>query len=648
MRVDLDTDKAQLAALPRFQHATLHARYLLIMGLVSGVLISLLLLAALLVGVFAADSIWLPLLCNTAASLLLLAAATQAAWRVAQWRANALRVEPTPGTEVSDNDAEQSLAALSPYDRLLERVSQGGLALLRQIGFSALWIAGLSLLALLSVKGGWRLDLPAAPLEQSASVAVGVALLVAFALLVLERQLNANSSLQWPEAAGLAMLNRVVIASLLIASLCLSFASAETNWPVRLAVLGGLLPALVALELIVRALLSVFSPQRPTLEPRLIAESFIASLLQWPPRPLESLQDALQQRFGIDLRQVWAFGFMRRAFLPVLTLVALVGWLLSGISEVPMNGRGIYERFGKPMEVLKPGLHAGLPWPFGRVRAVENGVIHEVASSSGELSSETATPAEGPAPDSANRMWDASHQSEKSQVIASANDGKQSFQVVNMDMRFVYRIGLSDQAALAATYNSADVSALIRSTASRVLVHNFATRTLDDLLGEERLALAADIGKAVQGDLDRLNSGVELLATVVEAIHPPAGAANAYHGVQAAQIEAKALIARERGTAAETTHQARLQASIISDRANAAAHETQATAHAAGLRFEAEQRAWHTAGQAFINEQYFSQLSLGLANAKALILDHRIAAQEPPTLDLRTFAAPIDPGKAHP
>nr|WP_319528290.1 protease modulator HflK [Pseudomonas laurentiana] len=648
MRVDLDTDKAQLAALPRFQHAALHARHLLIMGLVSGVLISLLLLAALFVDLFAADSIWLPLLCNTAATLLLLAAATQAAWRVAKWRASALQDEPTPGADGSNSNTEQSLAALSPYDRLLEHVSQGSLALLRHIGLSAVWITGLSLLALLCVKGGWRLDLPAAPLGQNASVAVGVALLVAFALLVLERQLSANSSLQWPEAAGLAMLSRVVIASLLIAALCLSFVSAETNWPVRLAVLSGLLPALVALELILRALLSVFSPQRPTIEPQFIAESFIASLLQWPPRPLDSLQDALQQRFGIDLRQVWAFGFMRRAFLPVLTLVALVGWLLSGISEVPMNERGIYERFGKPMEVLNPGLHAGLPWPFGRVRAVENGVIHEVASSSGELSSETATPAEGPAPGSANRMWDASHQSEKSQVIASANDGKQSFQVVNMDVRFVYRIGLSDQAALAATYNSADVPALIRSTASRVLVHNFATRTLDDLLGEERLALAADIGNAVQGDLDRMNSGVELLATVVEAIHPPAGAANAYHGVQAAQIGAKALIARERGTAAETTHQARLQASIISDRANAAAHETQAAAHAAGLRFDAEQRAWRTAGQAFINEQYFSQLGLGLANAKALILDHRIAVQEPPTLDLRTFAAPIDPGKAHP
>ena len=122
---------------------------------------------------------------------------------------------------------------------------------------------------------------------------------------------------------------------------------------------------------------------------------------------------------------------------------------------------------------------------------------------------------------------------DKSQVIASRRADQQSFQIVNMDVRFVYRIGLTDAAALAATYNSADVPTLIRSTASRILVHEFASRTLDGLLGADRVSLADEIGRAVQADLQSLDSSVEILATVVEAIHPPAGAANAYHGVQA-------------------------------------------------------------------------------------------------------------------
>ncbi|WP_241089172.1 SPFH domain-containing protein, partial [Pseudomonas viridiflava] len=251
--------------------------------------------------------------------------------------------------------------------------------------------------------------------------------------------------------------------------------------------------------------------------------------------------------------------------------------------------------------------------------------------------------AEGPPPASANRLWDASHINEKSQVIASSAGAKQSFQIVNMDVRFVYRIGLTDAAALAATYNSADIPALIRSTASRVLVHDFASRTLDELLGEQRTGLSDDIGKAVQADLQRLDSGVEILATVVEAIHPPAGAANAYHAVQAAQIGAQALIARERGAASDKANQAQLNASIAHDQASATASEVLATARSADLRFDAERQAYTGAGQAFLLEHYLTRLNEGLGNAKLLILDHRLGGDNAPTIDLRSFTPPADP-----
>lgn len=415
--------------------------------------------------------------------------------------------------------------------------------------------------------------------------------------------------------------------------------SPGTPWAPRLAVLLGLLPAALALELLGRAILAMFAPQRAGLEPRLVATSLLADLLRWPPRPLQRLQHELHQRFGIDLRQVWAFGFMRRAFLPVLAVVSLSGWLLSGVREIGMDARGVYERFGKPVAVLGPGLHLGLPWPLGRVLAVENGVVHELATSvaAGDGGAEPLAPAEGPAPDSANRLWDASHVSEKSQVIASLADRRQSFQIVNMDVRIVYRIALDDASALAATYRSADVPTLVRSTASRVLVHAFASRTLDEVLGEQRAGLAEQIGQAVQADLDRLGSGVEVLGAAVEAIHPPAGAANAYHAVQAAQITAQALIARELGQAAAQRNEAQLQASVAHDRASAQARETLAAAQAADRRFAAEREGYADAGQAFLLEAYYRQLGRGLGKANLLLIDHRIAGAGAPTIDLRSF-----------
>ncbi|ROL82296.1 hypothetical protein BLX41_02715 [Pseudomonas protegens] len=634
MQVDLETQGAEVAALPRFQRAAFHAGRLQRWGAVLLGLAVLGLVSAVFVDLFAALTIWPAVLVNLSCALLVAVAGLQSACWVSRWREEAINPSPAlalPATEL-------------PHEGLTAALAVRWRRLLQQIGAPTLWLAGWSLLILYSAMQVFNLSLPAAGLGLGASVAAVLGLLLAFALLVLERQLAQEPSGEWPEAAALGQLLRVAIVCLLVSALCLLFSSETALWPARLAVLIGLLPALVAGELLLRALLSLFSPQREQLEPRLLAHSFIADMLRWPPQPLLSLQHELHNRFGIDLRQIWAFAYMRRALAPVLALVLLVGWLLTGVHELSMQNRGIYERFGKPVEVFGPGLHVGLPWPLGRVLSVENGVVHELATSVGE-SPQPLQPAsaEGPAPSIANRLWDASHVNDKSQVIASGSAQQQSFQIVNMDVRLVYRIGLDDQAALAATYNSSDVPTLIRSTASRVLVHDFASRTLDGLLGADRTALADDIGRAVQADLARLDSGVEILATVVEAIHPPAGAANAYHGVQAAQIGAQALISRERGAAAEQTNQAQLQASVVSDKARADAREVQATAQAADLRFAAEQKAYASAGQAFVLEQYLSQLSQGLSRARLLILDHRLGGDSAPTLDLRTFTLPADP-----
>ncbi|MBX8472463.1 protease modulator HflK [Pseudomonas sp. RIT778] len=639
MQVDLD-EGTPVNGLPRFQQAATQGRRLRRLAIGLGALAGAGWVLAFFVGLFAPQSLWPALLVNQSAALLVLVAGLQSAWWVTQWRARV--INPVVPVTAAEEPAPEGW-----YERLLDRMSQRSLHLLGQIGVPTLWLGGWSVLVLLSIEQMWNLTLPAAGLGLSATVGAAIALLLAFALLVLERQLAQENPAQWPEAGALAQLTRVAIISLVLGALCLLFASDSAIWPVRLAVLIGILPGLVALELLLRALLSLFSPRREQLEPALLARSFVADLLRWPPQPLLALQHELHNRFGIDLRQIWAFSYMRRAFLPVLVLVATVGWLLTGLHEIPMQSRGIYERFGKPVQVFGPGLHAGLPWPLGRVLNVENGVVHELATSVGENPAPVQLdPAEGPAPFTANRLWDASHVNDKSQVIASSRGDQQSFQIVNMDVRFVYRIGLSDQAALAATYNSADVPTLIRSTASRILVHDFASRTLDGLLGEDRTGLAEEIGRAVQSDLQKLDSGVEILATVVEAIHPPAGAANAYHSVQAAQIGAQALISRERGAAAEASNQAQLQASLARDQASANAHEINATARAADLKFSAEQKAYASAGQAFVLEQYLSQLSQGLSKAKLLVLDHRLGgSSNAPTIDLRTFTLPADPAR---
>jgi regulator of protease activity HflC (stomatin/prohibitin superfamily) len=635
-----------------FQLAAVHAHDLASQGFSVSVFVPLLLLCALIANMFSLNAIWIAFFCNNAAALILFGTGLRSAYEIARWRRTQAGLASIPlgrstqwliavvASPWSSRDAE----APEPAGRWIGSVFFAGQSLLSRIGARPLLVFGLSLFTCLIVYAGWSLKADDIAIGTMTFLIIAVCLAFAFLLLVTERRLAAIDAEEWPEAKAISHLARLPIFVLVLSCFCLFLSTRGSGLSIKLlAALGGFV-ALVGLEFALRAVASMFRPQNDSREPALIAASLVAGALQWPPQPLVSIQSELRTKHGIDLRQIWAFSFIRKAAPAIILGTLLLGWLLSGVREIPMTGRGVYERFGKAEAILHSGLHIGLPWPFGRVIPIENGSVHELATSvSTNGDSEALADAEGPAPESANRLWDASHISEKSQLIASGTGGEQSFQIVNMDVRFVYRIGLSDQAAMKAAYRVADLPALIESTANRVLVHDFARRTLEDVLSEGRLSLANDIALAVQKNMDELNSGVEILAVVVEAIHPPAGAANAFHGVQAEQISAEALVARERGTAAEQTNEAQLNASLQQDNATATAREGIAASEVAKLRFQAEQSAFHEAGQAFLTEEYFNQLTMGLSHSKALVLDHRIGESIAPTLDLRSMMSRVDP-----
>ncbi len=259
MQVDLDVDQAPLAGLPRFQQAFIQGRRLRQFAIGAGVLASVGVLLALFAGLFSSQTLWPALLLNLSAASVVLMAGLQSAWWVTQWRALAMNPE-VPVVVV-----DESVAPSGWYERLLDRISQQSQHLLGQIGAPTLWLGGWALLALLGVEQAWNLALPPAALGLSATVGAACSLLLAFGLLVMERHLAQENTAQWPEAAALAQLTRVAIISLVLGAFCLLFADETSVWPIRLAVLIGLLPGLVAAELLLRAVLSLFSPRRDRL-----------------------------------------------------------------------------------------------------------------------------------------------------------------------------------------------------------------------------------------------------------------------------------------------------------------------------------------------------------------------------------------------
>jgi regulator of protease activity HflC (stomatin/prohibitin superfamily) len=493
---------------------------------------------------------------------------------------------------------------------------------------------------------GW----PTQPIQGDAEpllVCSAVTFAVAFPFLILERLYANTAAAALPEAERLARLLRVPLLALVGGGVSVAVAAAGFGWSLWIERVIGAVVMIVAAELLGRAIAGVFVPLPSVETARAIPDSTFAGWIRFAVPSLQSVSAAARTQLGIDLSRSWALLFMRRAALPVAAAIAITGWLLTGVSTLAIDERGIYERLGVPVEVLRPGLHVRLPWPLGTVRRLENGVIHEVAiagdqgEDDDEAESEPTPDAESDPPRSADRLWDAPHPSELTYLLASADNGRQGFQTVNIDIRFTYRIGLTDEAAMHAAYRVDAPETLVRAAASRLLARYFAVRTLSAVLRDDRETIAGDIRSALQRQLDDASSGIEMLQVVIEAIHPPTGTAHAYHSVQAAEINARTAVAREKGNAVRAGKLAAQQTASVASGAQAAAAEAvQAARHDATL-FHADAAADRASGRAFLFERWLERLSHSLGKAQIVLLDHRLTGLDTPAIDLRSFTPSI-------
>jgi len=486
--------------------------------------------------------------------------------------------------------------------------------------------------------------------DGAAVVVLGAAAIaLCFPLLVAERYFAAVPASRMPEAPGLHALFLLCIIVWGGAGLVQIAIGLGVRYAAVAMIPVALLLGAVAVELALRAMGRCFLPPPEPAEARAAIASVLASLIADGARA-HSIAVPVRRHFGLDFSRSWALNYVRASAPHVVLLLLLLVWGLTGVVLVGVDQRAVYERFGVPVAVLHPGLHVVLPWPMGSVRRVAFGTIHEtMLTDTGALPHAPPVGAEDRAPLDADRLWEQPHPGELIFLVASrtplesSGGARQSFQVVSADLRLLYRVGLTDADALQAAYRADDAEALLRAVAGRALTGFFAGRTLDDVLGENRETMAERLRASVQQELTRIGCGVELAALVIEAIHPPAGAAEAYHGVQAAEIMAANSIATEQGRAIVELSKAKQYATDLVLEAQAAAAETRGSAQSDLTRFDADRAAAGVGGAAFIANRYLMDLSHALSREQLVIVDHRIPAAGLPFVDLRPPGAALAP-----
>jgi regulator of protease activity HflC (stomatin/prohibitin superfamily) len=506
--------------------------------------------------------------------------------------------------------------------------------------------------AILILVRDWPMAVEGRPADSVFLTRGALALVAAFPLLLAERAYSGFAGRRLPEAPSLQLLLRLA----LLTFSCEGVLSLLEGYGFELArfvepLLRVLILAIGA-ELGLRALAVFFQPAAEAETARAAVSSSIATLLMPGAIERASWRRSLQDELGIDLSRSWALRFLRSALIPVSLLLVLVAWGLSGVTILGPDQRGIYERLGRPVAIFRPGLHIGLPWPLGIVRPVDFGEIHALSLGNANalvelmstLPGQEVVGVEAAAPPSADRLWDESHPTETSYLIASDVAGRSAFQIVDVDVELIWRIGLDDEAALASAYRAAEPQAFLRASAGRLLARYFSTRTLLGVLGQKREGLSDELRQDLQAALDKAGTGIELVAVVVEAIHPPAGAADSYHEVQAARIRSEVMIAEARRKAILVMGEARRGTAQTFASAEAAAAERVSVAQSDALRFATDERSYAAPGSTYLFERYLATLTRAFASVPITLLDHRISEAGGATIiDMRSLRALASP-----
>ena len=150
--------------------------------------------------------------------------------------------------------------------------------------------------------------------------------------------------------------------------------------------------------------------------------------------PIQSIFDALEQLFGIDIQGTWIIRFVRQMLEPLVVLLVLLGWLSTSMVQIQPNEQGVRSHFGQAEEtVLEGGLHWKLPYPFGRIDRIVSNRIHQMSIGHEEEETDAILDTEEEAPESI--LWANQHGDEE--FLLLLGDGHD---VMSADGVLEYRI----------------------------------------------------------------------------------------------------------------------------------------------------------------------------------------------------------------
>jgi len=313
----------------------------------------------------------------------------------------------------------------------------------------------------------------------------------------------------------------------------------------------------------------------------------------------KSFVEYLEENTGITLRSLWSIKYIRDITPAVLFMIAALLWLSTCIIQVETNQQAAVYRIGNLQEkILKPGLHLTLPYPFDKVE------IYDTESVNKTTIGYKAT-------ENADNIWTEGHEGEEYKLLLGGGD-----EVVSINLRLEYKISDLKQYLTTAT----SPESMMQALAYELVTDQTIATDLSSLMSADRDAFSESFQKELSKMMEEKNLGLEVVAVVLESIHPPVEIAWVYQELISAGINAEKYIVNAQDVAAVTIAQAETTHDTTVGGAQVSYEEKVAAAKASITEFMASVEAYNASSDAYKYQKYLAAVRKAYGNANLVIL----------------------------
>ena len=307
--------------------------------------------------------------------------------------------------------------------------------------------------------------------------------------------------------------------------------------------------------------------------------------------------------------------FKNKSVLPVVLLLALLLWLLTGIYTVQPDEEGVELRFGKYSMTTTPGLHYHLPYPIEEVFKVKvTNVNHEEIGYRSALS---------------NRNYRGSFNDESLMLTGDEN-------IVDVNFEVQWRI--ADAAKYLFNVRDATKGYTVKSAAESAMREVIGSSKIAFALeGDGRAYLATKAREILQHILDEYEMGVEVLPLQMKKVDPPDKVIDAFRDVQSARADKERMINDSYAYRNDIIPRARGEADKILQEAEAYAQEAINGAEGEAARFLSVYSEYSKSKDITKERMYLETMESILGGTKKIITDRGSALTHLPLTEMFRF-----------